>query len=480
MPGAVGAGSFWKGMTDYYSGTADLDTVLKQIDASWPASTGAAKPTQAAPAAASDSGIGGSEATARAAGLTFLADAYAGKYKGSTVTMTGPFVDADAVKFNNSMKPFETASGITIEYSGSKEFEASISTQVQSGAPPDIVDFPQPGLMATFAKQGKVVAADKLVPMAFLKQNYIQSWLDIPSTAGPDGNPMLGGIVQRFNGKDIVFYPKAAFDKAGYKIPQTWDDLMALTDQIAKDGDTAWCIGIGSGAATGWTATDWMEALMLRTQSPQAYDDWVAGKLKFDSPEIRNVISIMDKIWKNPKYVYGGTAAIVSTQFSDAPAPMFQNPPKCWLHKQGNFITSFFPQTAKYGVDYDLFYLPPVDTAHGSPFEVAGDIMTAFNDKPATAAVMQLFATGAGVKGWMAAGGALAPQKDASLDWYGDPTERKVAQLAAGATVVRFDASDAMPGAVGAGSFWKGMTDYYSGTADLDTVLKQIDASWPK
>jgi alpha-glucoside transport system substrate-binding protein len=342
------------------------------------------------------------------------------------------------------------------------------------------VDFPQPGLMATFAKQGKVVAADKLVPMSWLKQNHIQSWLDIPMVTGPDGNPMLGGIVQRFNGKDIVFYPKAQFDKAGYKIPTTWDEMMALTDQIAKDGDTAWCIGIGSGAATGWPATDWMEALMLRTQPVQKYDDWVAGKLKFDSPEIRNIISIMDKIWKNPKYVYGSTASIVSTQFSDAPAPMFQNPPKCWLHKQGNFITSFFPKTAKYGTDYDLFYLPPIDPSLGKPFEVAGDIMTAFNDKPATAAVMQLFSTGAGVKGWMAAGGALAPQKDSKLDWYGDPTERKVAELASQATVVRFDASDAMPGAVGAGSEWKGMTDYYSGAADLDTVLKQIDASWPK
>jgi len=106
--------------------------------------------------------------------------------------------------------------------------------------------------------------------------------------------------------------------------------------------------------------------------------------------------------------------------------------------------------------------------------------MAAFNDKPATAAVMQLFSTGAGVKGWMAAGGALAPQKDSKLDWYGDPTERKVAELASGATVVRFDASDAMPGAVGSGSEWKGMTDYYSGAANLDTVLKEIDASWPK
>ena len=48
------------------------------------------------------------------------------------------------------------------------------------------------------------------------------------------------------------------------------------------------------------------------------------------------------------------------------------------------------------------------------------------------------------------------------------------------ATSFRFDGSDLMPGEVGAGSFWKGMTDYVCGAADLDTVLAEIDASWPE
>jgi alpha-glucoside transport system substrate-binding protein len=33
---------------------------------------------------------------------------------------------------------------------------------------------------------------------------------------------------------------------------------------------------------------------------------------------------------------------------------------------------------------------------------------------------------------------------------------------------------------VGAGSFWKGMTDYIAGTRDLDTALQEIDAAWPR
>jgi len=436
------------------------------------------KPT-AAPAMPADMSAGATEASARAAGLTALADAYAGKYKGKVVTMTGPFTGQDEVVFNNSMKEFKDKTGIDIQYAGTKQFETEISVRAQAGNLPDIVDFPQPGLLNTFVQQGKVKPVTDSVPEAWLKTNYIQSWLDMATMTGKDGKPAMYGLWQRFNGKSLVWYPKKAFDAAGYKVPTTWDELMKLQDQIASDGDTPWCIGIESGAATGWPATDWTEDMMLRTTSLANYDKWVKGELKFSSPEVKKAIETFAKIWNDPKMVYGGTAAIVSTSFGDSTAPMFQDPPKCWLHRQGNFITSFFPKEAVAGVDYDFFYLPPIDPQYGKPFLVAGDIMAAFSDKPETQAVMQLFSTGEGIKGWLAAGGALAPQKDAQLEWYGSETERGIAKIANEATAVRFDASDLMPGAVGSGSEWKGFTDFFSGSADLDTVLKEIDASWP-
>jgi alpha-glucoside transport system substrate-binding protein len=277
-----------------------------------------------------------------------------------------------------------------------------------------------------------------------------------------------------------VWYPKKAFDDAGYKVPTTWEELQALQDQIVADGDTPWCVGIESGAATGWPATDWTEEMMLRTTSLENYDKWVKGELKFDSPEVKKAIETFAKIWNDPKMVYGGTAKIVSTAFGDAPAPMFENPPKCWLHKQGNFIMAFFPQGTKPLVDYDTFYLPGIDPQYGSPFLVAGDLMTAFADRPETCAVMQYFSTAESVRGWLASGGALSAHNDSTVDMYGDPVEKKIAEMVKKATAFRFDGSDLMPGQVGAGSFWKGMTDYFSGAADLDTVLKEIDASWPK
>jgi alpha-glucoside transport system substrate-binding protein len=461
------AGKLW---TEPVAGAPETDNNMPTV----PEAEGGAAPVAAA------TGAGFSAEGATAAGLTCLADAYNGKVKGTKVTMSGPFTDEDAVKFDSAMKEFEAATGIDIQYEGSKEFEASISARIQAGDAPDIIDFPQPGLLGTFAKQGKIVPATKLVPIDWLKQNYNQSWLDMATLPGPDGKPDQFGVWERFNGKSLVWYPKKAFDDAGYKVPTTWEELQALQDQIVADGDTPWCIGIESGAATGWPATDWTEDIMLRTTSLENYDKWVKGELKFDSPEVKKAIETFANTWNNDKMVYGGKAKIVTTFFGDAPTPMFEDPPKCWLHRQGNFITSFFPAGSEPGVTYDVFYLPGIDPQYGKPFLVAGDIMAATNERPETCAVMQFFSTGAGVKGWVAAGGALAMQNDSQLDWYGDPIEKKIAGLVKEATAFRFDASDLMPGAVGAGSFWKGMTDYFSGAADLNTVVKEIDAAWPK
>ena len=407
---------------------------------------------------------------------TYYDRAMAGEFAGTVVTMTGPFTDEDAVKFDNSVADFEEATGIDIQYEGSKEFEASIGIRVEAGDPPDIVDFPQPGLLATFVAQGEVVDVSSFLPEASFA-NYNQSWWDMATMAGPDG-PIIAGVWHRFNAKSQVWYPQEEFEAAGYSIPTTWDEMVALSDQIVADGDKPWCVGIESGAATGWPATDWMEEVMLRTTSLENYDKWVTGELPFSSPEVKNALSVLSDLWSE-EYVYGGTEAIVTTFFGDAPTPMFEDPPKCWLHKQGNFITSFFPEGVVAGVDYGFFYLPGIDEAYGKPYLVAGDIMAMFNDRDEVRAVMEFFTKGEAVKEWLAAGGALSPHMDTDLDWYGDDIERGIAALVAEATSVRFDDSDLMPGEVGAGSFWKGMTDFFAGVADMDTVMAEIDASWP-
>jgi alpha-glucoside transport system substrate-binding protein len=315
--------------------------------------------------------------------------------------------------------------------------------------------------------------------MDFLHANYKQSWLDMATMPAP-GGAITTGVWSRVNGKSLVWYPRAAFEKAGYQVPTTWDALLQLMDQIKRDGGTPWCVGIEADAATGWPATDWIEDILLRTTSLQNYDRWVAGDLKFTSPEVTNAFTYLSEIWFDSGNVYGGRKAIATTSFIDAARPMFENPPRCWLHRQASFITLFFPKDAKMGVDYDFFYLPPIDARFGSPMLVSGDLLAMFKDRPEVRAVMEWFATATSVEGWVKAGGAISPHNDASLEWYPNDMDRKIAEMIHNADSVRFDGSDQMPAVVGAGSFLKQVTAAVTGTIDLPTAQKAIDDSWPK
>jgi alpha-glucoside transport system substrate-binding protein len=455
---------WWRGTTLFFAGTI----LLAACSSGSSPSGSAAGSTAAQPS--------GSAATS--SGTKELDDALAGKYDGKVVTAYGPFVDEDEAKFLDMVKVFEDATGIDVQYEGTKQFEQDITVRVDAGNVADIVDFPQPALLATFAKSGKIVDLSPYLSQDYLESKYVSSWLDTTSMEGASGT-ITAGVWERVNAKSNVWYPKAAFDAAGYKVPTTWDELTALADQIVADGDAPWCVGIESGVATGWPATDWIEDIMLRTTSPENYDAWVKGDLKFSSPEVKAAWQTLSDIWLDPTMVYGGKAAIVATAFGDAPAPMFTDPPKCWLHRQGNFITSFFPETAKMGTDYDFFYFPPIDEKYGKPMLVGGDIWAVFNEKPEVLALEEWYTSAKHLEPWMASGGALAPQSDVDLSKYGSEVERSVAAVLGEATTIRFDASDAMPAAVGTGTFWKEVTSYINGDVTLDAALKAIDDSWP-
>jgi raffinose/stachyose/melibiose transport system substrate-binding protein len=217
----------------------------------------AAEPTEEAAAPAEEPAEAATTATSPADNPeSFLGRAMAGEFAGTKVTVIGPMTADDEQKFNLSVAAFEEVTGIDVDYTGSKEFESQVNIRVDAGDPPDIIDFPQPGFLADLARRGKVVDVSTFMDKDWLEANYNQGWLDMATVPGPDGKPIMAGVWHRTSGKSMVFYPKKAFEAAGYEIPQTWDELMALTDTIAQDGDTAWCIGIESGNATGWVATD--------------------------------------------------------------------------------------------------------------------------------------------------------------------------------------------------------------------------------
>ncbi|HEY5434693.1 MAG TPA: ABC transporter substrate-binding protein [Candidatus Limnocylindrales bacterium] len=396
---------------------------------------------------------------------------------GKTITVSGAFVDTEAVAFAAAVKPFEDATGAKVTYNGDKTFEQAIVVQAAAGNTPDVGLMPQPGLMKTFAADGKLFPLPADV-IASIDANYGPGWKDVGTAA--DGK--VYGVFHRVNLKGLVFYPKAVWDAKGYTAPTTWDGMITLMDKMAADGTPPWCIGIESGAGTGWPFTDWVEEVMLRTGGAEGYDAWVTGKTPFTDPGVKAAFQKVLDVWTNPKYVYGGPNYIVQTAFGEAPKAAFDNPPKCLLTNQGNFITDFFPDAVKADLDNQVgvFNLPAIDPAVGTPAEVGGDQAVAFADRPEVWAFLKYLTTPEAGVSWQKSGGALFPYKTQDISLYASALSKTWAQAIVDAAFVRFDGSDAMPSAVGNGTFWKEPIKVLTGSENLDTALSNIQASWPK
>lgn len=394
-------------------------------------------------------------------------------FAGSSVTIFTAAGEEQLRVFEQNFVDFEARTGIDVVVEGSPDFETLAVVRAEAGDPPDILNFPQPGLMADMARDGFLIDLGQFITDADMQAHYSQSWIDLGTVDGT-----LVGVWHGADVKSLVWYPKPAFEAAGYQIPETWDELLALSDQILADGTAPWCIGIESGGATGWPGTDWIEDIMLRTASPEKYDQWTRGELAFNSPEVTNAFEVMSDLWFKEGYVLGGTTGILSTNFGDAPLPLFDDPPSCYMHRQASFIPNFFPEGTQVGVDVDYFYLPPIDPQFGKPVLGSGNLISLAKDTPAGREVVKFLITGESVRAEVEAGNVIAPHSDASLDWYPSDVTRGFAEILQNADTFRFDGSDLMPGAVGAGSFWTGIVNYVGGE-DLDSVLTTIDASWP-
>jgi alpha-glucoside transport system substrate-binding protein len=305
-----------------------------------------------------------------------------------------------------------------------------------------------------------------------LNSNYAKAWLDLASYNGT-----LYGIFYKVANKSLVWYNPAAFSEAGYSIPATWDEMIALSDKIVADGGTPWSIGVESEAASGWPATDWIEDIMLRVAGPDIYDKWVNHEIAWTDDAVKEAWELFGEIVLNENYVYGGTTGVLTTNFGEAAAPLFTDPPGAYMHRQASFITGFFPEGLEAGTDYDFFPFPSVNQEYGVPVLGGADLIVMFNDREETREFMKYLASAGPQEIWAAKGGGfISPNKAVSLDAYPDDLTRKMAEMVVSAEVFRFDGSDLMPAAVGSGSFWTGTLDFIGGE-NLDAILAEIEES---
>lgn len=411
------------------------------------------------------------------ASLQEFADAH--DLSGQTLTVFGPWLGPDQELVESVLAYFEYATGADVVYTGSDSFEQQIIIDIEGGSPPNIAVFPQPGLAADVAARGGLTPLGDETGQWIL-DNYAagQSWVDLGTYPDADGTDQLFGFFYKVDLKSIVWYVPDEFDANGYEVPTTMEELIALSEQMVADGNTPWCIGLGSGDATGWPATDWVEDIMLRTQAPEVYDEWTTNAIPFNDERVVNAINTFGMFARTEGWADGGSTAVASTDFRDSPQGLFSVPPRCFMHRQASFISSFFPEGTELGVDADFFYFPSfAELDLGNPVLGAGTVFGITQDSDAARVFVDFLKLPIAHELWMAQSGFLTPHLGVNLDAYANSTLRGQGEILLNATTFRFDGSDLMPGAIGAGAFWTGMVDFVSGSSAED-VTAAIQAAW--
>ena len=390
----------------------------------------------------------------------------------------------EAGALQDALTEFGEANGIDITYVGRRDFEQQINVQVLGGNPPDIANFPQPGKLIQFGRDGDVLPVPDDV-VASVSEGWDESYM---SFYNDDGTQY--GVPFKSDLKSLVWYVPSVWEEKGYTIPETLTDFKALMDEMIANGDTPLCVGIESDAATGWPFTDWVEELVLRSQGKEYYDQWVAHEVPFNDQPILDAFNEVANpdgtgIWTTEGAVYSAGGSIAATAFQDNSEPLING--QCMMHRQANFFSAEFPDGTEFGDgpgQVSTFYFPADE---GHPVLVAGNAAAAFRDAPEVWQVMEYMGSaefanarqasqserlGGGISGFLTGNSGA----DVSL-W--NELEQGFIETLQTADPAAFDASDLMPPEVGSGTFWGDGTSFVNGDEDAQAAVDNIEASWP-
>lgn len=399
------------------------------------------------------------------------------------VTIYSPDTGTEATEFESSWAAWAKTNGITINYTGDKDFTTNIATKLQGGSLPDIAFFPQPGLLSAAVQTGKVAEVDSTTK-SNVDQNFSKDWQGYVTSDGKMyGTPLDASV------KGYIWYSPANFKKWGITVPTTYQQLLDDTAKIqAATGKAPWCAGFNSGTASGWPGADQLAEVVLGSAGADTYDSWVKGDTKFTDDAIGNAFTELGKILLNSKYVnagFGNVSSINSTAFGDVAAKVADG--SCALTNQATFLEASFSTTKtasgatpKIGPDGDVWaFLMPGQQAGQNAVTGGGDFAAAFNSNPSTQKVMEYLSSADWANSLVSVQGAsfLSANKGVDASKVTDPLlNNAVKILQDPSTTFRFGADDAMPNVVET-AFWKGMVDWINGTPQAK-VQQEIQAAW--
>jgi alpha-glucoside transport system substrate-binding protein len=377
----------------------------------------------------------------------------------------------EQASFKAVVAPFTQQNGITVNVDSTRDLDATLTTRIQGNNPPGIAVLPNPAKMQQLASQRKLIALDSFLDMNTIKSQYAQSWIDLGTYQNK-----LYAIFYKTANKATVWYSPQQFTANNYQVPANWDALIALSNQIASSGKYPWSMGVESGSASGWPATDWVASIFLNESGPDKYDQWVGHKIPWTDASVKSAFQKFGAIVHGNHYINGAPQSILATGFQQASYPPFQNPPTAFMYYEGDFTAGFITGQFKGiqpGTGFDFFPFPAVGSAQPG-VTIGADVVVALKNDNAVQALVKYLATPQAQEIWVKRGGFTSANKGVDLTAYPDPIAKKSAQQLVSASV-KFGAGDIMPPQVQQ-QWWKGMLDFIGDASKLDSVLSNIES----
>ena len=407
----------------------------------------------------------------------------------TVVTVLGSWTGDEQSGFLAMVRGFERRTGIQVDYTGTRDADAVLASDIKDGSPPDLAVLSRPGELRQDAADGTLVPIDAALDQGRLARQYTPGWRSLMQAAGPSGARHYYAIIVKAALKSVIWYdPRQlpARDLTRLTSPGlTWDQLTGLARGLARGGATPWCLGLEDSSDSGWPGTDWIEDIVLHQSGPNIYDQWVAGTLPWTSAPIRRAWQVFGSVATTRGLVRGGSAAALVTSYGQAGQPMFTRPPGCYLDHEASFITAFYTQDRLGGsrhahprprTDFDFIPFPPLSPAGRGSAEVAGDLLGMFRGTAAARKLIGYLTTPAAQEAWIRrpGSGAISVNRLVPLRDYPDPVSRELARDLLGAASVRFDASDSMP-QIMENAFNNAVLEYLDDPGQLNVILGGLD-----
>ncbi|MEQ4303086.1 ABC transporter substrate-binding protein [Plantactinospora sp. B6F1] len=418
-----------------------------------------------------------------------------GQHDEETVTVLASWTGAEEASFRDVLNAFEEQYDVEVDYRGTRAVRQILLAEAQKGTPPDVAVLPTLSELAAYLRRGVLRPLDR-DPASSMSPQW-RRLAQLNATGGLDVVPIKADL------KSLVWYlpERTPFGAAGP--PRSWEALVEASEALAAAGRTPWCVGMSATPGSGWPGTDWLEDILLHRWGVAAYDAWSAGRLRWDSPEVRAAWTEWGRLIHHPGMVRGGSAAALLTEFTDAGRPMFTSEPGCLLEHQASFVIGMragYPDDGPGRVIQaadvraaDFFPFPTFDGAgpdgrgrDGSM--VSADFAGLFSDKPAARHLIEFLATDEAQRIWQgsSAGSFFSvnqevrqsiPTKPAvgdRPDRRPEVSDRVAETLTASRSPLCLDASDVMPSGM-ANAFQHAVLEYLQYPDRLDSLLEDLE-----